>query len=98
MDVKNIKLLDGTGTDMIDCIFEAKAEELAQINENDKKILDDKFIIIDKKYSELQLMVDKMPAECSNLKTSLIEKFNEYINLSDEINAYFNSKYYKERT
>ena len=86
MDLKDIKRLYGDEASMFDFIFSAKEDSLAEINENDKKVLDDKFTKLNKEYSEIELMVDKI----------LLEKLEEYINLSDEINAYFNSKYYKE--
>ena len=77
---------------ILDFIFEARSEKLAKINKEDREFLNSPKANIDKAYLEFTNILGKIPTET---RKEILEKFNNYSDMSDYIHGYFCKKYYK---
>ena len=78
--------------DILDFIYDARSEELAKLNEEDRDFLNSQKTDFDKTYKDFVNTLDTLPKELKNI---LIEKLNICIDTKDLIHAYFYKKYYK---
>lgn len=81
--------------DMLSKIFEIRENELAEINNKDKEFLKREQIDLNETYKELLDIIENIPLN-EKEKVKLIEKIDEYIEINNYRNSYFNEKYYKE--
>lgn len=77
---------------ILDFIFNARSEELAKLNEEDREFLNSPEIDFDKTYKGFINSLEVFPEEQRN---AIIEKLNICIDTKDLIHAYFYKKYYK---
>lgn len=78
--------------DILDFIYDARSEELAKLNEEDKEFLNSPKVDFDKTYKNFVNTLEALPEELTN---TIIEKLNICIDTKDLIHAYFYKKYYK---
>ncbi|MDO5564857.1 MAG: hypothetical protein Q4F88_06490 [Eubacteriales bacterium] len=71
---------------VLQIIFEALAEELAMITQEDKENLETL-------NTQLEYQYQKLKDEMQNQE----KHFTTYLDIYDSINAYYNQKYFKER-
>ena len=83
---KNIKMLE--------TIFEAREEELAFINEEDKRFMNQDKANRSKKYNFLNEKIEKIPYSLNELKNDIIKVLEDYIETVDYESYYFYKKYY----
>ena len=92
------EILKGNLFDIIDVIFLAREDELAELTPADKEKMKEIKRGIDLKYVEYKKALDNVPDGFTVTRRNIIDKFNEYI---DELvcrEAYMNEKYYKNLT
>ena len=81
--------------DVLQKIFNYMAEELAKTNEQNIKDLEK----IDKELTEkVELLKKEFKSLDENKKDSISKVMSEYIGARDYIGAYYNEKYFKERS
>lgn len=80
---------------MLSKIFEIRENELASINNKDKEFLKKEKIDLNETYKQLLEIINNIPLN-EKERVKLIEKIDEYIEINNYRNAYFNEKYYKE--
>ena len=92
-EVKHI--LENNFLDILQKIFNYMSEELAQTNEQDIKALEK----IDNELNEkVELLKQEFKSLDENKKKSISNLLSEYISTRDYIGAYYNEKYFKERS
>ena len=92
-ELKNI--LENNFLDILQKIFNYMSEELAQTNEQDIKALEK----IDNELNEkVELLKQEFKTFDENKKKSISNLLSEYISIRDYIGAYYNEKYFKERS
>lgn len=92
-ELKNI--LDNNFLDILQKIFNYMSEELAQTNEQDIKALEK----IDNELNEkVELLKQEFKLLDENKKKNIPNLLSEYISTRDYIGAYYNEKYFKERS
>ena len=79
---------------ILQIIFDARAEDLAKIDEEDEKFMEKDKANRSKKYKYLKNQIGKIPYNLNKLKESISESIEEYVEIIDYENAYFNEKYY----
>lgn len=77
--------------DILDFIYDARSEELAKLNEEDREFLNSPKANFDKTYKDFVNTLEDLPKE---VKNTIIEKLNICIDTKDLIHAYFYKKYY----
>lgn len=77
---------------ILDFIFNARSEELAKLNEEDREFLNSLEVDFDKTYKGFIKSLETIPEEQRN---AIIENLNICIDTKDLIHAYFYKKYYK---
>lgn len=88
-------ILDNNFLDILQKIFDYMSEELAQTNEKDIKELEK----IDNELNEkVELLKQEFKSLNENKKKSISNLLAEYISVRDYIGAYYNEKYFKERS
>ena len=80
---------------MLSKIFEIREDEVASISSNDKEFFKKEKIDLNNTYNELLEIINNIPLN-EKEKVKLIEKIDEYIEINNYRNSYFNEKYYKE--
>lgn len=89
------ELLNNKKLDVLQILFNAIAEDLAIITKDDKSNLE----IVD---SQLNYQYQKLKEEFQKSrfehKDKIAKYFTEYMDMYDEIIAYYNQKYFKERS
>ena len=92
-ELKNI--LENNFLDILQKIFNYISEELAQTKEQDFKALEK----IDNELNEkVELLKQEFKSLDENKKKSISNLLWEYISTRDYIGAYYNEKYFKERS
>ena len=92
-ELKNI--LENNFLDILQKIFNYMSEELAQTNEQGIKALEK----IDNELNEkVELLKQEFKSLDENKKQSISKLLSEYISTRDYIGAYYNEKYFKERS
>jgi len=88
-------ILENNFLDILQKIFNYMSEELAQTNEQDIKALEK----IDNELKEkIELLKQEFNLIDENKKESISNLLSEYISTRDYISAYYNEKYFKERS
>ena len=88
-------ILENNFLDILQKIFNYMSEELAQTNEQDIKVLEK----IDNQLNEnVELLKQEFSSIDENKKKSISNLLSEYISTRDYIGAYYNEKYFKERS
>jgi hypothetical protein len=77
---------------MIETIFHAREEELAELNKSDINIMGKEKL--EERHKKLIEAVNTIPEE---YKKGIVDVFEKYSDSVDVVNAYFNKKYYKKR-
>ena len=78
--------------DILDSIYDARSEELAQLTKENRKCLDSLEVDINKAFLNFLDSIDELPKE---LKDTIIEKVNTCCDTVDLIHSYYYKKYYK---
>lgn len=92
-ELKNI--LENNFLDILQKIFNYMSEELAQTNEQDIKALEK----IDNELNDkVELLKQEFKSLDENKKNNISKLLSEYIFARDYIGAYYNEKYFKERS
>lgn len=81
---------------MLDIIFDARAEILATMVEKDINTIKCTTDKTDSAYYNFKSSLDKIPGDYAEIKGQIIDAFNEYTNALEYREGYFNEKYYKE--
>lgn len=93
MNVKEIMNLESL--DVLQTIFDAEAERLSKITEKDKANLSKLNKDLEEKYQKIKSELKVI----NPINAEIIFKYVvEYIDTRDYINAYYNEKYFKERS
>ena len=79
---------------MLETIFEAREEELAFIDETDKRFMNQDKANKSKKYKSLNAEIERIPYSLYELKNDIIKLLNDYIETTDYESYYFYKKYY----
>ena len=88
-------ILNKNSFDVLQKIFNYMAEDLAKTNEQNIKDLEK----IDKELTEkVELLKQEFKSLDENKKDSISKVLSEYICARDYIGAYYNEKYFKERS
>lgn len=88
-------ILENNFLDILQKIFNYMSEELAQTNEQDIKALEK----IDNELNEkVELLKQEFKSLDENKKKNISNLLSEYISTRDYIGAYYNEKYFKERS
>ena len=88
-------ILENNFLDILQKIFNYMSEELAQTNEQDIKALEK----IDNELNEkVKLLKQEFNSIDENKKKNISNLLSEYISTRDYIGAYYNEKYFKERS
>lgn len=88
-------ILENNFLDILQKIFNYMSEELAQTNEQDIKALEK----IDNELNEkVELLKHEFKSLDENKKNNISKVLSEYISARDYIGAYYNEKYFKERS
>jgi len=88
-------ILENNFLDILQKIFNYMSEELAQTNEQDIKALKKFDNELNKK---VELLKQEFKSLDENKKKSISNLLSEYISTRDYIGAYYNEKYFKERS
>jgi len=88
-------ILENNFLDILQKIFNYMSEELAQTNEQDIKALEKIDNELNKK---VELLKQEFNSIDENKKKSISNLLSEYISTRDYIGAYYNEKYFKERS
>ena len=91
-----VNILMQNKNNMIDTIFKAREEDLAKLDKPDIKIMDKEKL--DEKEKKFKKAVNIIPTEYEKNKKDILKLFEEYCDSADIVNAYFNKKYYHDRT
>ena len=78
---------------MLETIFEAREEELAFINEEDKRFMNQDKANRSKKHNFLNEKIKKIPYNLNELKNDIIKVLEDYIETVDYESYYFYKKY-----
>lgn len=81
---------------MLDIIFNARAEILATMIERDIDTIKCTTDKTDSAYYNFKSSLDKIPDDYNEIKRQIIDAFNEHTNALEYREGYFNEKYYKE--
>ena len=88
-------ILNKDSFDILQKIFNYMAEDLAKTNEQNIKDLEK----IDKELTEkVELLKQEFKSLDKNKKDSISKVLSEYICARDYVSAYYNEKYFKERS
>lgn len=88
-------ILENNFLDILQKIFNYMSEELAQTDEQDIQALEK----IDNELNEkVELLKQEFNSIDENKKKSISNLLSEYISARDYIGAYYNEKYFKERS
>ena len=79
---------------ILEIIFEAREEELAKLDKEDKSFMEKDEANRNKKYNCLKKQIEKIPYNLNKLKECISKSVEEYVETIDYENAYFNEKYY----
>ncbi len=79
---------------MLETIFKAREEELAFIDETDKKFMSQDKANRSKKHNFLNEKIEKIPYNFNELKNDIIKVLEDYIETVDYESYYFYKKYY----
>lgn len=90
------EMLRKDSQDMLDIIYNARKDDLANLTDKDKKSIKKINDKINQKYLEYKNTLDNIPNGLRITKREIIDKFNEYTETLTEREGYFNEKYYKE--
>ena len=86
------KILKDKSLDVLEKIFDYMAEDLAKISDEDK-------IKLEKINNEMGEQLEILKQEFNELKADKVSKLlSDYICARDYISAYYNQKYFKERS
>lgn len=88
-------VMQESGYNMLDTIFNARAEELSNMISNDIKTIEKTAKKTNQEYAVFKSNLDKIPDEYRDIKRNIIDAFNEYNNALEYREGYFNEKYYK---
>ncbi len=88
-------ILENNFLGILQKIFDYMSEELAQTNEQDIKALE-KFD--DELNEKVELLKQEFKSLDENKKNNISNLLSEYISIRDYIGAYYNEKYFKERS
>ena len=88
-------ILENNFLDILQKIFNYMSEELAQTNEQDIKALEK---IDNELNGKIELLKQEFKSLDENKKKSISNLLSEYISTRDYIGAYYNEKYFKERS
>ena len=88
-------ILENNFLDILQKIFNYMSEELAQTNEQDIKALEK---IDNELNGKIELLKKEFKSLDENKKKSISNLLSEYISIRDYIGAYYNEKYFKERS
>lgn len=80
--------------EILKIIFEAKEEELARLDAEDKIIMGKDEANRTKKYYYLKNQINKIPFSLNKIKDNITKSVEDYVDTIDYGNAYFNEKYY----
>ncbi|MDR0978838.1 MAG: HEPN domain-containing protein [Lachnospiraceae bacterium] len=86
-----VKILSQGENNMLDTIFKAREEELAQMDENGIRIINKEDA--ESKYKTFENVINSLPIEHENSKKEILNQFEKYCDSIDTINAYFNKRY-----
>ena len=89
------ELLNNKKLDVLQILFNAIAEDLAIITKDDKSNLEIVDTQLNYQYQKLKEEFQKSPFEH---KDKIAKYFIAYMDMYDEIIAYYNQKYFKERS
>ena len=89
------ELLNNKKLDVLQILFNAIAEDLAIITKDDKSNLEIVDSQLNYQYQKLKEEFQKSPFEH---KDKIAKYFIAYMDMYDEIIAYYNQKYFKERS
>lgn len=92
-ELKNI--IENNFLDILQKIFNYMSEELAQTNEQDIKALEK---IDNELNGKIELLKQEFNSMDENKKNSISNLLSKYISTRDYIGAYYNEKYFKERS
>ena len=90
-----VNILMQNKNNMIDTIFKAREEELANLDKPDKSIMDKEKL--EQRHKKLMKEIETIPAEYDKNKKDIFNSLEKYCNSVDSVNAYFNRKYYRDR-
>lgn len=95
---KNIicEMLRENTHDMVDVIYKAREDDLANLTEEDKNNMKEINNKINQKYLDYKNSLDNIPNGLRITKREIIDKFNDYLDVLKEREYYNNEKYYKE--
>ena len=79
---------------MLKIIFEAREEDLARLDEEDEIFMDKDEANRNKKYYYLKNQIENISDNSNETKNEIIKTIEEYVEVIDYENAYFNEKYY----
>ncbi|MBR6504151.1 MAG: hypothetical protein IKT41_00220 [Clostridia bacterium] len=88
-------IMQDNGYNMLDIIFNARAEELSNMISNDIKAIEKTAKKTNQEYAVFKSNLDKISDEYRDIKRNIIDAFNEYSNALEYREGYFNEKYYK---
>lgn len=74
--------------------FEAREEDLARLDEEDKNFMQKDEANRNKKCYYLQNQLEKNPYSLKKIKDNITKAIEQYVETIDYENAYFNEKYY----
>ena len=96
MDKNNLEyVMQKNNYSMLDIIFNARADDLANMISEDIKIIEKTAKKANQEYATFKSNLDKIPDEYGDIKRNIIDAFNEYSNALEYREGYFNEKYYK---
>lgn len=75
-------------------IYQAREEELASLNAEDKIFMDKDEANRSKKHYYLKNQINKIPFSLNKIKDNITKCVEDYVETIDYENAYFNEKYY----
>ena len=91
-----INILMQNKNNMIDTIFKAREEDLAKLDKPDFKVMDKEKL--EERHKQLIKAVDISPIEYAKNKKDILKLLEKYCDSADSVNAYFNKKYYCDRS
>ena len=86
--------MESESENMLKIIFEAREEDLARLDEEDEIFMDKDEANRNKKYYYLKNQIENISDSSSETKDEIIKTIEEYVEVIDYENAYFNEKYY----
>ena len=79
---------------ILEIIFQAREDELAQLEKRDKEFLNSDDVNKKKKYYDLKNQLDKIPYNLNKIKEEISKSIEDYIETVECENSYFTEKYY----